>query len=66
MRDLYEIIGVDNNASHNDIKKSYRKLSMKWHPDKKLKRNSKRPQKLMLYSQMIERDSNMINLDMLV
>ena len=34
MRDLYEIIGVDNNASHNDIKKSYRKIAMKYHPDK--------------------------------
>ena len=34
MRDLYEIIGVDKNASQNDIKKSYRKIAMKYHPDK--------------------------------
>ena len=34
MRDLYEIIGVDKNASENDIKKSYRKIAMKYHPDK--------------------------------
>ena len=34
MRDLYEIIGVDKNASLNDIKKSYRKIAMKYHPDK--------------------------------
>ena len=33
MRDLYEIIGVDKNASENDIKKSYRKIAMKYHPD---------------------------------
>ena len=34
MRDLYEIIGVDKSASENDIKKSYRKIAMKYHPDK--------------------------------
>ena len=34
MRDLYEIIGVDKNASNSDIKKSYRKIAMKYHPDK--------------------------------
>ena len=34
MRDLYEIIGVDKSASNNDIKKSYRKIAMKYHPDK--------------------------------
>ena len=34
MRDLYEIIGVDKSASDTDIKKSYRKIAMKYHPDK--------------------------------
>ena len=34
MRDLYEIIGVEKNASNSDIKKSYRKIAMKYHPDK--------------------------------
>ena len=34
MRDLYEVIGVDKSASDNDIKKSYRKIAMKYHPDK--------------------------------
>ena len=34
MRDLYEIIGVDKSASNTDIKKSYRKIAMKYHPDK--------------------------------
>ena len=30
----YEILGVDRNSTQEDIKKSYRKLSMRFHPDK--------------------------------
>ena len=34
MRDLYDIIGVSKNATEDEIKKSYRKLALKYHPDR--------------------------------
>ena len=33
-RDFYKILGVHRDASEREIKKAYRKLAMKWHPDK--------------------------------
>lgn len=37
---MYEVLGLTKDASHDDIKKAYRKLVMKHHPDnnKKLRR----------------------------
>ena len=33
-RDYYDILGVSKSASAADLKASYRKLALQWHPDR--------------------------------
>ena len=33
-RDYYEVLGVDRGADESDVKKAYRRLAMKYHPDR--------------------------------
>ncbi len=32
-KDYYEVLGIDKNASEDEIKKAYRRMAKKWHPD---------------------------------
>lgn len=34
MKNYYDILEINQNATLNDIEKAYQRLSLRWHPDK--------------------------------
>lgn len=40
-KDYYELLGISKNASESDIKKAFRKATIKYHPDKMVNASEK-------------------------
>lgn len=43
---MYEILGITKDASDDDIKRAYRKLALKYHPDKNLDDNPEKTERV--------------------
>jgi len=54
MTDFYEILEVEKTATDDEIKKSYRRLALKWHPDKNLTNKKQAEEKFKLISEAYE------------
>lgn len=52
--DYYSVLKVGRNASEDDLKKAYRKLAMKWHPDKNLSNKKESEAKFKKISEAYE------------
>ncbi|NWU67557.1 DNJB8 protein, partial [Pterocles burchelli] len=51
MVNYYKVLGLSKSASQDDVKKSYRQLARKWHPDKNLSNKEKAEKKFKAVSE---------------
>lgn len=63
-KDFYTILGVDKSADEKEIKKAYRRLAMKYHPDKNpddpsAEKSSKKPRWHMKCCQTLKNAQHM-------
>uniref|UniRef100_A0A023F7B1 DnaJ homolog subfamily C member 21 n=1 Tax=Triatoma infestans TaxID=30076 RepID=A0A023F7B1_TRIIF len=54
MKCHYEVLEVEQDANEDDIRKSYRKLALKWHPDKNLNNSEEAKEQFQLIQQAYE------------
>jgi len=54
MTDFYEILEVEKTATEDEIKKAYRRLALKWHPDKNPNNKTQAEEKFKLIAEAYE------------
>jgi DnaJ-class molecular chaperone len=53
-KDFYDTLGIPRGANETEIKKAYRKLAMKWHPDKNAEGKEQAEKKFKAVSEAYE------------
>lgn len=58
MKDPYRVLGFDNKVSDEEVKKAYKKLAVKWHPDKHIDNKEEASEKFKEISQAYQQIIN--------